>query len=284
MRTARGDLCPVQPPLHRARACLRRHRRRLRGGRDGVGAGRWAAPRRRRTAGVGRARCRRRIVGRAGHERPPSGTGRRGRRRSVLHLLHVGHDRSTRRARCSPIAAGSTRRWCAPCRAASTRTTASCCRSRSPSRVGSRSRWSALWSGATLVLEPAFDPGRALRAHRGAADHRVHGGADALPADGGSPGVRRHRHLLDPLRVVGRRDRAGLVAADVPRPRHHDDADLLAHRGERVGHHACRTTRRSSGSAPAVCRRCTARRRSSTRTASRCRPARSARSPSVAPR
>ena len=45
----------------------------------------------------------------------------------------------------------------------------------------------ALWSGSMLVLERGFDPTRIPAAHRGAADHGVHGRAGDLPAARRSP-------------------------------------------------------------------------------------------------
>ena len=142
----------------------------------------------------------------------------------------------------------------------------------------------ALWSGSMLVLERAFDPTRCLRLIEELRITVFMAVPVDLPAARRSPRVRCDRHLLDPLRVQSGRDRTGVAAADVDRPRHPDDPDLLAHRGERVRASRCRTTRPSPASGSAACRPCTARPRSSTRTATSARPTWSARSPSRGPR
>ena len=95
----------------------------------------------------------------------------------------------------------------------------------------------ALWSGATLVLEPAFEPGRALHLIETQRITVFMAVPTLVPDDEPAPRLRRDRHLVDPVRELGWRDRADPAAAHLSRPRHHDDPDVLAHRGERVGHH-----------------------------------------------
>ena len=182
---------------------------------------RWSSPRRLCTPG---GRCRRPNVRHSSSSTPMTAPWRRARVHggsrpapldvapSTIRCSSATRRarRATRRARCSPTGAGSTRRWCAPCRAGST------CNDRIllPFPLaftgGLAMVMAALWSGATLVLEPAFEPGRALRAHRGAADHGVHGRADALPADGRT--TRRSPRPTSPRsaapRRVGRRCRS----------------------------------------------------------------------------
>ncbi len=170
-----------QRAVHPARAGLRDRQRRLLGGGD--------------RAGPGRRACRRTAEERPGMPildaddgtldearvaggRPP---GRDGARRPAVHLLHERHHRRPQGRGAHPPSRGTTRPCAGRSRAASTSTTACCCPSRWPSPGPGDDADGAVVgfdAGAGAGLRPHPLPA----AHRGAADHGVHGRAGDLPA------------------------------------------------------------------------------------------------------